>query len=274
MGYGVGGGQPPGPPSRPHRAVVGREGDTVWRDASAGLPAALQGLPESLPQVAQPRAVVALQLLQAPLGAADGAKSGRQRLYLWGGSEGSACPSSPLPCPQIPSPQPQGVTSQKALQGSQRPVHAAPDARDDHAAQEGPDVCGDGGLSAGPPGSSRTWLHRAGARAPQRPPQHLKSPRTSPKSRLWVQEAAPAPPAHALTLQAAVGAVQRHVAAVDDKIHLLQGERRGVSTGWGAPWGPFPTSSPTATLSGVGGVPLGMPGGWRPGRCRGCPPWC
>lgn len=57
------------------------------------------------------------------------------------------------------------------------------------------------------------------------------------------------PRAHALTLQAAVGAVQRHVAAVDDKIHLLQGERRGVSTGWGAPWGPFPTSSPTATLS-------------------------
>lgn len=167
------------------------------------------------------------------------------------GEAARAQPARPHPCraPKFPALSPRGVTSQKALQGSQRPVHAAPDARDDRAAQEGPDVCRDGGLSAGPPGSSRTRFHRAGARAPQRPPQHLKSPQTSPKSRLRVQEAAPAPPAHALTLQAAVGAVQRHVAAVDDKIHLLQGERRGVSVGWGAPWGPFPTSSPTATLS-------------------------
>lgn len=98
-GLGGGGEQTPGPPSRPHRAVVGREGDAVRRDAGAGLPAALQGLPEALPQVAQPRAVVALQLLEAPLGAVDGAQSGRQRLQRWGGSEGSACPSSPCRAP-------------------------------------------------------------------------------------------------------------------------------------------------------------------------------
>jgi len=65
------------------------------------------------------------------------------------------CVSLPKPPPRPCQPPRDGATTlQEALEGPQSPVRAAPDARDDHATQPGPNVCRDGrdGVNDGTPG--------------------------------------------------------------------------------------------------------------------------
>jgi len=131
------------------------------------------------------------------------------------------------------------------------------------------------------------------ARHPHAAPPAAPAPRAPPAlpeqlaAGAWGCSSPPLP--HTLTLEAAVGVAQRDIAAVNDKFDLLQGTEMGCQ----CRWGPFPASSPTATLpqgailaafpawplappSGTtarAGGP-GVPGGWRPRRCGHCPGCC
>lgn len=109
---------------------------------------------------------------------------------------------------------------------------------------------------------------------------HLQHPQPPPRPK-HPQGASAPPLLHTLTLEAAVGVAQRHVALVDDKIDLLQGQRWGISVGGTnpspppVPSSPFPKGAlcpPSGTPAGAGGP--GVPWGWRPRRCGRCPGCC
>lgn len=189
-------------------------------------------------------------------------------------------PQGPFPklrvCPQ-PSPQPPcppgaptlprshwDITSQKALQGSQRLTRAVPDAGGDPAAQEGPDVCRDGGEGVvsmqDPP-----WTALSSRASQGSCRKHCPHPKPHPTAVCWspgnravpAQHPQPPPfpnPPHGsrkvplspctLTLQAVIGVAQRDVAAVDDEADLLQGQRWGIGAGWGLLGDPSPLRAP------------------------------
>lgn len=93
---------------------------------------------------------------------------------------------------------------------------------------------------------------------------HLQHPQPPPRPK-HPQGASAPPLPHTLTLEAAVGVAQRHVALINDKIDLLQGQRWGISAGGD---GPFPASSPIVTLPQGGSLPPIRHPSWGGGTRR------